>query len=279
MKLIDTHAHINFAAYKDDFSDVIKRSQKIGMGIINIGTQYSTSQQAVSIAHQYKDIWAAIGTHPINLQEKNIDDFDDNELLPEEMTTVAEEVDFDKFLNLAKDNKVVAIGEIGLDYHHLKENHDINSLKQKQQEALVKFIDIANEVNKPIIIHCWDAYEDLLKILKTHPANKKGVIHSFIGGYKTARKFINLGYAIGINGIATYSDNYKRLIREIELESVVLETDCPYLAPASIRGQRNEPIYVIEVAQFIADVLEVPLEKVFEKTTINAKRIFGLESV
>lgn len=279
MKLIDTHAHINFAAYKDDFSDVIKRSQKIGMGIINIGTQYSTSQQAVSIAHQYKDIWAAIGTHPINLQEKNIDDFDDNELLPEEMTTVAEEVDFDKFLNLAKDNKVVAIGEIGLDYHHFKENDDINSLKQKQQEALIKFIDIANEVNKPIIIHCWDAYEDLLKILKTHPANKKGVIHSFIGGYKTARKFINLGYAIGINGIATYSDNYKRLIREIELESVVLETDCPYLAPASIRGQRNEPIYVIEVAQFIADVLEVPLEKVFEKTTINAKRIFGLESV
>ena len=276
MKLVDTHAHVNFAAYRDDSSEVLERAVVAGMGVVNVGTQYSTSARAVKMAHEHENVWAAVGIHPVHLREGSFSYADAEELEPIEIQTRGEVFDRDKYLALARDEKVVAIGEIGLDYHHFEEKDDVEDLKNRQKEALIGLIDTANEVGKPVMIHCWDGYPDLLTILTEHPAKKAGVIHSFIGGYKTARKFLDLGYVIGLNGIVTYSDTYKRLIREIGLEHIVLETDCPYLAPGEKKGERNEPTNVLDVAQYVAETLEIPLETVLEKTTINAVKVFNL---
>ncbi len=277
MKLVDTHAHVNFAAYKEDGDEVLQRALDLGMGVVNVGTQYSTSERSVRTAHRFENVWAAVGIHPVHLQEGSFSYADSDELEPIEIHTRGEVFDKEKYLELARDDKVVAIGEIGLDYHHFEESDDVESLKAKQKETLVELIDIANTVGKPVMIHCWDGYPDLLTILTEHPVEKAGVIHSFIGGYKTARKFIALGYSIGLNGIVTYSDTYKRLIREVGLDHIVLETDCPYLAPGEKKGERNEPSNTFLVAQFIADTLDIPLETVMERTTMNAVKLFNLK--
>jgi len=147
-----------------------------------------------------------------------------------------------------------------------------------QKETLIKFIELANVVQKPVMLHCWDGYEDLLEILTEHPVIKKGIVHSFIGSYKTANKFIELGYVIGLNGIITYGESYNRLIREIDLKDIVIETDCPYLTPRPMeKGTRNEPLFVKQVAQKIADVKGITLENVAKATTKNAKEILMIK--
>jgi len=276
VKVVDTHAHVNFAAFKDDAATVMKRAHDAGIGVVNVGTQYSTSARAVKMAHEYGEAWAAIGVHPVHLRKGSFSYADSEELEPIEIHTRGEVFEYEKYLELAKDEKVVAIGEVGLDYHHFEETDDVEEFKARQKETLIEHIKIANEVGKPVMIHCWDAYPDLLAILTENPVKKTGVIHSFVGGYKTARKFVELGYAIGVNGIATYSDTYKRLIREIGLEHIVLETDCPYLAPGKKKGERNEPANVVIVAEFIAETLEIPLETILKETTMNAERLFNL---
>ena len=275
--LIDTHAHVNFSAFKDDGEEVLRRSLDNGVCVINVGSQYSTSVRAVEYAWKFKTgVWAAVGIHPVHLQKRIIKYKDPQELQPSEIKTSGEGFDYDAYLKLARDQKVVAIGEAGLDYHHFERNSNIEILKKKQKKVFLKVISLANETNKPVIIHCWDAYEDLFDIVKTNPINKKGVIHSFIGGHKTAKKFIELGYKIGLNGIITYSESYDRLIQKLSLEDILLETDCPYLAPVPKKGERNEPTFVKYVAEKIAKIKEISLEEVEKITTENAKKLFNL---
>lgn len=276
--LFDTHAHVNFNAYKDDGEDVLRRCLDNGMNVVNVGSQYSTSKRAVEYAHKFNEgIYAAVGIHPMHLKKGSFTHVDPEELTEEEIPTVGEAFEYEKYLELAQDEKVVAIGEIGLDYHHFEEGDDVEFLKKLQKETLLEFIKLANDVQKPVMLHCWDGYDDLLEILTQHPVAKKGIIHSFIGSYKTANKFIELGYVIGMNGIVTYGDSYDRLIKEIELRNIVIETDCPYLTPRPLeRGSRNEPLFVKEVAQKIADVKDVSLEEVTNITTENAKIILNL---
>lgn len=289
--LIDTHAHVNFAVYKDDADEVIKRALENGVLIINVGSQYSTSVRAIKIAEKYPEgVYAAVGLHPIHLppiptpphlgrgtkgegliKYKDIDELDEIEI-----KIAGEKFDYEKYLELAKNPKVVAIGEMGLDYHHFEEGDDVEKLKQKQKETFKEGIKLANELKKPIIIHCWDAYDDLLEILKEKEIKKKGVVHSFVGSYKTARKFTELGYKIGLNGVITYSDSFNRLIKELKLEEIVLETDCPYLAPIPKKGERNEPLYVKYTAQKIAQIKEISFGKVAKITTQVAKKVFGI---
>jgi TatD DNase family protein len=275
MNFFDTHAHVNFSAFKEDGEKVLQKCLAEGVFVVNIGSQYSTSQRAVEYAHKFNDgIWAAVGIHPIHLDKKTIH-IDSEEL---DIKANGEDYDAEKYLELAKDEKVLAIGEVGLDYHHFsREENNVVELKEKQKEVLIKFIKLANDVNKPAILHCWDAYEDLLEILKNYPVNKKGVVHSFIGSYKTADKFIELGYKIGLNGIITYGESYDRLVKEINLENIVIETDCPYLTPRPLeREKRNEPIFVKLVAKKIAQIKEISAEEVARITTENAHKIFDI---
>jgi len=276
--LIDTHAHVNFSAFKDDAEEVIKRALEKSVFFINVGSQYSTSERALKYAQKYPHkLWAAVGTHPIHLQERSFIYSDSNELEGTEIKTSKEDVDMEKYRELAKNPEVVAIGEVGLDYHHFEEDDETEKLKNKQKEVFTNFIDLANELEKPMIIHCWDAYDDLYEILKNNPVKKRGVIHSFVGGYKTANKFIELGFFIGLNGVVTYSDSFDRLIKEIPPEKMLIETDCPYLTPVLLKGQRNEPVYVAYVAEKIAKIKQINAEKVAEITTRNAKDLFNLQ--
>ena len=275
--LFDTHAHINFRAYKDDAEEVIKRTLEKSAGFIVVGTQYSTSKRAVEYAKKYPGkIFAAIGIHPIHLKAGIMEYQDSEELEPVEIKTRGEVFEAEKYLALAKAKEVVAIGEVGLDYHHFEEGDDEEKMKAEQKEVFLEFIKIANALKKPLIIHCWDAYDDLYEILKNHPVKKAGVVHSFVGGYKTARKFIELGYKIGLNGIITYSDSYDRLIREIDIKDMVLETDCPYLTPVPHKGERNEPLYVKLVAEKIALAKNMDVSEVEKITLANAKKLFSI---
>jgi len=278
MKLFDTHAHVNFNAYKEDGEDVLQRCLDDGMNVVNVGSQYSTSKRAVQYAHKFESgIWAAIGIHPVHLKKGSFTHVDPDELTEEEIPTTGEIFEYQKYLELAKEEKVVAIGEIGLDYHHFEEGDDVEYLKNLQKETLIKFIQLANEVQKPVMLHCWDGYDDLLEILQLHPVSKRGIVHSFIGSYKTANKFIDLGYKLGLNGIITYGESYDRLISEIDLENIVIETDCPYLTPRPLeKGIRNEPLFVKSIAQKIADVKGISVEEIANKTFETARQCLSI---
>ncbi len=274
--LIDTHAHLNFAAYKDDAKEIIKRTLDGGVFIINVGSQYSTSRRAVEMAEKYETgVWAAVGLHPVHLVKRKVNP-GDSEFNENDFETTGEIFDYEKYLKLAKNLKVVAIGEMGLDYHHFEPGDNIEELKNKQKETFLLGIKLANKINKPMIIHCWDAYNDILKILKENDINKKGIIHSFVGSYKTARKFTELGYKIGLNGVITYTNDFNRLVKEVTLEDIVLETDCPYLTPVPYKGQRNEPLYMKLVAEKVAKIKEISVDKVEYVTVSNARNIFSI---
>ncbi len=279
--LFDTHAHVNFNAFRKDADEVLHRALDAGISVVNVGSQLSTSRRAVEYARKYdgKGVYAAVGLHPIQLRKRSFehrDDENDWELPVTEIHTSGETFDYDSYLELARDSHVVAIGEVGLDYHHFEEGDDVGVMKDEQKRVLREFVRLANEVGKPMMIHCWDAYDDLLALFDGSPPERRGVIHSFIGSHKTAKKFLERGWMIGINGIATYSDSYDRLIREVSLDRIVIETDCPYLAPVPRKGERNEPLLVRLVAEKVAAVKEVPFERVAEATTTNAWNLFGL---
>lgn len=267
--MFDSHAHINFKAFKDDGNDVIKKALENNTWIINVGSEYKTSQRALEYSNNYDEgVWAAIGLHPIHL-------FKSPNVPAEE--SVQEEFDYDKYKELADNEKVVAIGEVGLDYHHFDGVTGISEIKEKQKKVFKEFIKLSNELNKPIAMHCWDAYDDLFEILENNPVKKGGVVHSFIGSWKTAQKFIELGYKIGLNGIITYSESYDKLIRNIDLKDLLIETDCPYLSPKPLeRDSRNEPVNVKYVAEKIADVKEIEVQEVEEVTMENTKKLFGI---
>lgn len=276
MKYIDSHAHVNFNAYKDDHDEVMKRSLALAIGIINVGSQYKTSARAVAMTEQYDNTWAVVGIHPLHLSAQKIEYIDETEVVVTEIEMSGEDYDAEAYFELAKHPKVVAIGEIGLDYHHFEAGDDIEAITAKQKKVLIECIHLANRVNKPVALHCWDAYSDLLQILVEHPVKKLGVVHSFVGGYKTAKKFIELGYKIGLNGVITYGDSFDRLVKEVALDNIILETDCPYLTPAPKKGERNEPLGVIAIAERIAQLKGVTLDEVAEITTRNSTELFNL---
>lgn len=269
MKIIDSHAHVHDPKFDDDRDAVIQRALDDEMShIITIGTNGKTSQQAIDLAEKYDCVYATIGLHPLHL-------FEASDCDPEEQ--FVEGFDHAKYLDLAKHEKVVAIGEVGLDYHHFDNGDDIDAIKKKQGEVFKKFIDICNEVDKPIVVHCWDGYDDLLQVLSEHPVNKRGVIHSYIGSWKNAQKFIALGYKIGLNGIVTYGESYEKLMHNIDLKDVLIETDCPYLPPRPLpREDRCEPRDARLVVQKIADVKNMSIDDVITRTTENTKQLFSL---
>jgi len=252
--LIDTHAHLNFNAFKDDLDKVISRCNEEDISVINVGSNYETSKKAVEIAEKNDNMYAAIGLHPIHAKDENFD--------------------ASKYRSLCKSNKVVAIGEIGIDY--LRE---YALFKDKQKEVFLKQMDLAKELKLPVIFHCRMAHEDLLEILnyklKTINYKLNGVVHCFTGKWRDAQQYLDMGFHLGFNGII-YKLNLKKVIEETPIEKILIETDCPYLIPPQAEAERNEPIFVKYIAQDIADVKKIDFQKVAEITTQNAKNLFNI---
>ncbi len=203
--LIDTHAHLNFSAYKNDAEEVIKRSLDNNIWMINVGSQYETSKRAVEIAEKYpKGVYAAVGLHPIHLSSGIFKTKIDKEEI--EFETREEEFDYEKYKKLASSKKVVAIGEIGLDYYYKpKTKIKLAVFKEKQKEVFLKQLELARELNLPVIFHCRMAHDDLIEILNTEDkrqeTNPRGVIHCFTGNWEQAQEYMKMGFYLGFNGI------------------------------------------------------------------------------
>lgn len=273
--LIDTHAHLNFSAFKDDADETAKRALDNDVWLINVGSQYSTSRRAVLMAEKYQEgVFAAVGIHPVHLSELIYKDkVDDNEEV--EFYPRVEEFDAEKYLELAKSKKVVAIGEIGLDYFHNSEN------KENQKETFSLQIEMAMKLDLPIIIHCRKSHEDVIEILrdkkKIYGKKLRGVVHCFSGRLSQAKIYTEeLGFHLGFNGVVTFDRSYDKVLKEIGLKYFLTETDCPYLTSLPFRGKRNEPAYVKYVAEKISEIKKKDVSEVAKTTRENARRLFEI---
>jgi TatD DNase family protein len=291
-RFIDTHCHVHFQAYKADMDEVVRRSLEAGVGLITVGTQSTTSKNGIDLAEQYDGVWCTIGLHPNHLHAQEF--LDENELPPgviddqkegdgpAHIKTRAERFDWDYYREFAKHPKVVAIGEFGLDYYRIPPGVDVEQLKADQKAQAREQLRFASEVDKPVVIHCRDAHADQAELLKAEIDRgglaRRGVIHCFTGTAAEAAVYRELGFYLSIGGIVTFGKNVMEAVREIPLEQIMLETDSPYLTPAPHRGQRNEPYQVVHVAQKIAEIHGITLEEVAKITTLNAERLFQLNS-
>lgn len=281
MKLIDTHTHVNLRAFKEDAVEAIQRALDSGVAIVNVGTQIDTSRQAVALLEQFpKDVYAAIGLHPTHTFAH---DFEDEEEV--KFKTREEHFDSALYRELAQNPRVVGIGECGLDYYRLPQDRDHEEIKTLQRAAFRDQINLALELDKALCVHCrpsdgtQDAYEEMLEIIAAVKAENPKLrfeIHCYTGSPEIAAKFAELGGFIGLNGIITFdkTTRSKNVVDALPLEAIILETDAPYLTPKSHRGQRNEPSYLPEVAEQIAQWKNISVEKVAEQTTANAKKLF-----
>lgn len=282
--LIDTHAHVNFAAFKEDAEETIRRALDNNTWMILVGSEFRTSNRALSYANRYeKGVYAAVGLHPIHLQEGLIeDDSEDGEY---SFRPQAEDFDYGSYEKLAKFEKVVAIGEIGLDYYHLDPTKDMVALKRKQQEVFAAQLMLARNLDLPVIIHCRQAHDDLLAMLQDFkkefghllPVKQPwGVVHCFSGDEDLAWQYFNLGLLISFTGLITFSQKWDDLIRKTPLEKIMIETDSPYMTPEPYRGKRNEPALVQYVAARIAEIKGIKIEKVAEVTSATARELFRI---
>jgi len=280
--LIDTHAHVNFRSFKDDAMDVLRRSLDEGMQVINVGSQIDTSRQAVELANKFnKGVYAVVGLHPEHTHSQHVDEEETHFLTREENFDVVE------YRSLCQDPKVVGIGECGLDYYRLPEDTDPRAVKEKQKAAFIKQINLAAELDKTLVVHSRpskgtdDAALDILDILKGLKIKDLGlrfVLHSFTGSPEMMQEFYKLGGYISFNGIITFdkTGNMEQLVKSAPLDRIVIETDCPYLAPVPMRGKRNEPLYVEYVAEKVAELRGLGLAEVERLTTDNAKQLFRI---
>jgi TatD DNase family protein len=253
--LIDSHAHLEMKEFDSDRSEVIERAGLAGVDVIvTVGTNLSLSRKALSIAHQYENIYATIGVHPHDV-------------------AVARDKTFDDLRELARDPKVVAYGEIGLDYFR-----NI-SPREKQIEIFGKQLELATELKLPVIIHDRDAHEQTLQMVKSSGV-RLGVFHCFSGDWALAGQCIDLGFYISIPGVVTF-DKSKVLhdvVKHAPLDSILLETDCPYLTPVPHRGKRNEPSFIIHTAKKVAEIKGLAWEDVAQTAARNTKKLFHIET-
>jgi TatD DNase family protein len=283
--LIDTHAHLDYPDFSEDLDDVIGRAMEAGVArVITIGTGIESSRRALALAERYPEVYAVVGVHPTNVQDE-VEDF-----LPE-------------LRELAEHPKVAAIGETGLDYHHLPSGELESSpaiaalqaevsqnaeaavmdgaYKSAQAEAFRVQLDLAVALELNVVIHQRDAWDDTLEIMRPYTGRIRGVFHCFGNGPDQAMEVIALGHLVSFTGIVTFKN--AALVREtvvrVPEDSFMVETDCPYLAPVPHRGKRCEPAYTRLVAEQIAQERDVPLEVIARRTTATAERFFRFDSI
>lgn len=253
---IDTHAHLDDERFAADRAEVIERAKEAGLAyIINVGCSLDSARRTLELTQQYDFIYGTVGIHPHDAQD-------------------LDGAGLQELRKLAAEQKIVAIGEIGLDYYYDNSPRDI------QQRVFRRMIDLAKEVELPIVIHDRDAHEDTFKILREEEAYRVGgIFHCYSGSLPMARKAIEMGFYISIAGPITFQSAKKtvEVVQEIPLERLLIETDCPYLAPVPYRGKRNEPAYVVKVAEMIAQIKGEPLEKAARITLENGMRVYGIK--
>ncbi len=250
--MIDTHTHLFMKDFDNDRELILNLlSQRNVQAIISVGYDYRSSKTSAIFAYSRKNIYASAGIHPHD----------------------ANECEIKKIEELLKMDRVVAVGEVGLDYYRNL------SPKNVQIKCFEKQIELSIKHKKPLILHVRDAYEDAYKILKRYSLEYGGVLHAFDSDYKTAKKFIDLGFHIGIGGMITYKkkEYLKEAVKKIPLSKLLLETDCPYLSPVPVRGKRNEPANLKYIIQTISTLKKISIQEIDDQTTSNAKKIFGLQ--
>ena len=245
---IDSHCHV----IKEEYEDVELILSKIKDNIIiNAGTNSKTNKEVLETL-KYKNVYGVIGIHP------------------EEVNNV-KDIDYDLIIENISNPKIVGIGEIGLDYYWVKDNKD------KQKEYFIKQLDLAKKYNLPVIVHARESIQDVYDILKEKKINK-GTMHCYSGSYEMAKEFIKLGFKIGIDGPITYKNNKKQVevVKNIDINDILLETDSPYLSPEPNRGKQNSPLNLIYIAKKVAEIKGISVEEVIEKTTNNAKELYNI---
>ena len=290
---MDAHTHTQFAAFNDDWKEVIDRALAENTWFVNVGTQKDTSARAAELAERYGGVYATVGLHPIHTDKSYHD--------PEEVggsegftptpvflrarkqvwgfTSRGEEFDYKYYKKLALNPKVVAIGECGLDYFRI--NDEGLRIKEKQIEAFAQQIRLAREVKKPLMIHCREAFPDLIKILGENkklllPENP-GIVHFFSGAAGEARYLLKMGFFFTFGGAVTFTRDYDNVIKIIPLDRILSETDAPYVTPAPHRGKRNEPSLVVYVVKKLAEIKGVSAEEMRERILENTENIFGIK--
>lgn len=252
---IDTHAHLTDKAFADNVDEIIKKAKECMVtNIITSSFDLSSSNEAVNLAEKYESVYASIGIYP-----EYADDY--NQKIE------------DSLEELAKNKKVVAIGEIGLQYTDGMPSHE------KQKEVFIRQLQLAHRLKKVVVIHCREAYGDLIDLLKE---NKNiltgGTLHCYSGSYEIAKEAIKLGFYISVGGVSTFKNaqNVREMLKKVPLENMILETDCPYLTPHPYRGKLNMPSYIPTIAQSLAELKGVSIDKIAEITTENARRLFNI---
>lgn len=272
----DAHTHPHFAVFGDDSDAVIKRALEKNVWMINVGTQHATSQGAVETAHRYpQGVYAAVGLHPVHTEPsyhdaKELGTGDEAKAF----TAAGEVFDAAAYRVLAEDPKTVAIGECGLDYYRLSE-----ATKKKQADAFLAQVVLAHEVGKPLMIHCRNAFDDLIALLQEHRGtlnDPPGVIHFFTGTKDHMQKLLELGFGFTFGGVITFTHDYDEVVRYAPFTALLSETDAPYVAPMPHRGKRNEPAYVIETVKKLAELRGISTEEMEATIFENARRIFKI---
>lgn len=252
--IIDTHAHYDDEQFDADREELLGSMEEGGIGlIVNVGSTVASWDKIVELTEKYPFVYGAVGVHPDEVGE----------------------LDEEKFLRMAElldRDKIVAVGEIGLDYYWDKEKHDL------QKEWFVRQLGLAREKEMPVIIHSREAAADTFEIMKQHAAGMKAVIHCYSYSPEMAREYVKMGYYIGVGGVVTFKNakKLKQVVQEIQLESIVLETDCPYLAPVPYRGKRNCSLYLPYVAEQIAELKGTTVEEVIQQTEKNSRELYDL---
>ena len=253
--LADSHAHLEMNDFDRDRDEVIRRAENVGVDlIITVGTTLDDCRKAVSIANKYKNVYAAIGIHPHEVKDIN-------------------ETTYETLKKLAKMDKVVAFGEIGLDFFRNLSPRDVQIRRFGEQ------LELASEIGLPIIIHDRDAHQEILEMLGGWKGKHRGVVHCFSGNYKMAEKCLEMGFFISIPGAITFgkSEKLQDVIRHIPVTDILVETDAPYLTPHPHRGKRNEPAYVIHTARKVAEIKGLSLEELASVTYQNTRNVFGIK--
>jgi TatD DNase family protein len=255
--IYDSHCHLNDPKLYPNRAEIIRRAMDNGVAyFLCVGWDVESSKLAISIAHEFPSVYAAVGLHPENLE--GVDAYS-----------------LEEIKKMAKDHKVVSIGEIGLDYHWFKDEKD----HIKQKEWFIKQIDLANELGLPVSIHARDATQDTYDILKEHPVLKKGNLHCYSGSKEMMLEFAKLGYYFGFDGPITYKNSIvpKECVKACPADRLLMETDSPYLSPIPYRGQDNEPAHVKEIAEQMALFRGEEIESLENRLLNNFKNLFHVE--